>query len=94
MFFTMKSTLPSIDSAIEQEQLSFIMGDNYLISFQERVADHFDHIRERIRKDIGIVRERGSDYLLYLLLEAILDNYCKTVNEIERKIENLGSYWY
>lgn len=89
-FFTMKSTLPSIDSAIEQEQLSFIIGDNYLISFQERVADHFDHIRERIRRDIGIVRERGSDYLLFLLLEAIMDNYFKTVDEIEGKIENLG----
>lgn len=90
LFFTLKSTLPSIDSSIDQEQLSFIMGKNYLISFQEKVADHFDHIRERIRKNVGIVRERGSDYLLYLLLEAILDNYFKTVNDIERKLENLG----
>lgn len=39
---------------------------------------------------MGIIRERGSDYLLYLLLEAILDNYFKTVNNIESKIDNLG----
>lgn len=85
-FFTLKSIIPSSNSEIEQEQLSFILGKNYLVSFQERNADYFNHIRERLRKDIGIVRERGSDYLLYLLLESILDNYFKTINDIENKI--------
>ncbi len=85
-FFTLKSVIPSENSSIEQEQLSFILGKNYLISFQERKADYFNHIRERLRKNIGIVRERGTDILLFQLLEAILDNYFKTVYDIESKI--------
>lgn len=86
--FTLKSIVPSDTSSIEQEQLSFILGNNYLVSFQERKADYFNHIRERLRNNIGIVRERSSDYLLFLLLESILDNYFKTLNDIEEKVEN------
>ena len=89
-FFSLKSILPSNDSEIESEQLSFILGKNYLVSFQEKKADYFFHVRERIRNKMGIIRERGSDYLLYLLLESILDNYFKTVNNIENNIEKLG----
>ncbi|MFT5750194.1 MAG: magnesium transporter, partial [Ancylomarina sp.] len=89
-FFTLKSIIPSANSQLEQEQLSFILGSNFLVSFQEKKADYFDHIRERLRNKVGIIRKRGSDYLLYLLLEAILDNYFKTVNDIEGKIEKLG----
>jgi len=50
------------------------------------VADYFDHIRERLRKNIGIVRRRGTDYLIYLMLESILDNYFKTLDRIEESI--------
>tara|TARA_R110001583_G_scaffold193371_1_gene361785 strand:+ start:922 stop:1977 length:1056 start_codon:yes stop_codon:yes gene_type:complete len=89
-FFTLKSMIPSGNSQLEQEQLSFILGRNFLVSFQEKKADYFDHIRERLRNKVGIIRERGSDYLLFLLLESILDNYFKTVNDIAEKIENLG----
>jgi len=91
-FFTMKSILPSDDANIHMEQISFILGDNYLLSFQEKKADYFSHIRERIRKNIGIVRERKSDYLLYLLVEAILDNYFKTAEEFENKIDRLNHF--
>ncbi len=89
LFFTLKSIVPASNSLIEQEQLSFILGSNYLVSFQERKADYFDHIRQRLRGNVGIIRERGSDYLLFLLLESILDNYFKTVNDIENRIEKL-----
>ena len=89
-FFTLKSICPSDDSMIELEQLSFILGSNYLVSFQERKADYFDHIRKRIRENIGIVRERTPDYLLFLMLESILDNYFKSINKIEKEIEEMG----
>lgn len=89
-FFTLKSIILSDNSHLEQEQLSFILGSNFLVSFQEKKADYFDHIRERLRRKVGIVRERGSDYLLYLLLESILDNYFKTILDIESKIESFG----
>lgn len=88
-FFTLKSINPADNLKIEQEQLSFILGSNFLVSFQENKADYFEHIRQRLRKNVGIVRERSSDYLLFLLLESILDNYFKTLDEIEGKIKEL-----
>ena len=89
-FFTLKSIIPSNNSQLEQEQLSFILGTNFLVSFQEKKADYFDHIRMRLKNKVGTIRERGSDYLLYLLLESILDNYFKTVDDITGKTEKLG----
>ncbi|WP_372744486.1 magnesium/cobalt transporter CorA [Lutibacter sp.] len=86
-FFSTKSILPSKTRDIEDEQLSFIIGANFLISFQEKKGDYFEHIRYRLRENIGIVRERGADYLLYLLLESLLDNYFKTLERIDAEVE-------
>lgn len=89
-FFTMKSIIPSDNIESESEQLSFILGKNFLISFQEKKADHFEHVRLRIREKLGILRERSTDYLLFLLLESILDNYFKTIENIEDQVENFA----
>ncbi len=86
-FFSTKSILPSKNHEIESEQLSFVIGSNFLISFQEKKGDYFEHIRYRLRENVGIVRERGADYLLYLLLEALLDSYFKTVERIDTEVE-------
>jgi len=84
-FFSMKSILPSSTNESSSEQISFILGKNFLASFQERKADYFEHIRFRLREKTGILHERSVDYLLYLLLESILDNYLTTVESIEEK---------
>ena len=89
LFFTVKSILPLDGAFLESEHISFILGENYLLSFQERKSDHFEHIRNRIRQRIGIVRERGVDFLLYLMLEAILDNYFSTIDNMETEIHDL-----
>ncbi len=89
-FFTIKSILPFEDDEMKFEQLSFILGDHFLVSFQEKKADYFDHIRQRIREKIGIVRQRGTDYLLFLLFESILDNYFNTINSIEIKLDEIN----
>lgn len=86
-FLSLKSILPSLSEALQIEQLSFVVGSNFLVSFQERKADYFEHVRIRIRNNTGVVRERGVDYLLYLLLESILDNYFLTLNDIHNKLE-------
>jgi magnesium transporter len=86
-FFTIKSILPSDTEEIKSEQISFILGKDYLVSFQEERADYFDHIRTRLREGIGIVRERGEDYLLFVMLEAIMDNYFKTLQILEKDID-------
>ena len=87
LFFTLKSVLPNNEDGIEQEQLNFILGSNYVVSFQEKKADYFAHIRNNIRTNQGIVRQRGSDYLLYQMFESILDNYFKSVYKIESGVD-------
>ena len=88
-FLTLKSIVPSDDEMIT-EQISFVFGTNYLISFQERKADFFEHLRIRLREDKGILRERGSDYLLYAMIESILDNYFKTLSKLDQEIEKFN----
>lgn len=85
-FLTLKSIVPSEGEMIT-EQISFVFGANFLISFQERKVDFFEHIRVRLRENKGILRERAADYLLYAMLESILDNYFKTLNKIDEEIE-------
>ena len=77
------------EGEISSEQVSLILGKNYVISFQESEGDIFDPIRERIKNGKGSVRKAGSDYLSYLLLDAIVDNYFTILEKISEKIEGL-----
>ncbi len=88
-FLTIKSIIPE-SSDMSTEQISFVFGKNYLISFQEKETDYFDHLRFRLRNNTGILRTMGPDYLLFTMLEAILDNYFKTLLRLEEDIEKLG----
>lgn len=60
---------------IVDEQISLILGPNFVISIQEKEGDVFNPIRQRIRESKGRVRTMGSDYLAYALLDAVVDNY-------------------
>jgi len=88
-FLTLKSIVPSENEMIT-EQISFVFGTNYLISFQERRADFFEHLRVRLRENKGILRESSMDYLLYTMLEAILDNYFKTLTKLDEDTEKFN----
>jgi magnesium transporter len=57
------------------EQVSIILGRNFVLTFQERRASWFDPVRERLRADKGLVRKNGADYLAYSLLDIIVDRY-------------------
>jgi magnesium transporter len=59
------------------------------VSFQEKRSDFFTHIRERIRTHSGIVRDKSSDYLLYLLLDAVMENFYITIESEEDRVEEL-----
>jgi magnesium transporter len=69
------------------EQISFILDDSYLITIQERVGDHFDSVRERIRSSTGRVRRKKADYLMYVLLDTIVDNYLINIEQFGNIIE-------
>lgn len=90
IFFTLK-VLRYNDEAnsIESEHISFILGSNYVISLQERKGDIFDPIRQRIRSGKGICRKRKADYLIYLLMDIVVDNYFVILDYIDDKIERL-----
>jgi magnesium transporter len=74
---------------IRIEQVSLVLGPNYVFSFQEREGDVFDPIRERIRNAKGRIRKMGADYLAYALLDAIVDSYFLILEKIGDKIEGL-----
>ena len=71
------------------EQLTVMLGSNYLLSFQERVGDNFDGVRERIRHGKGKIRKMGPDYLAYALLDAVIDSYFPVLEEISGRLEEL-----
>ncbi len=90
LFFNIKSLLPDADSNnIMVEQISFLLKNGILVSFQEKRSDFFTHIRERIRTHSGIVRTKKADYLLFLLLDAIMENFYITIENEEDKVEEL-----
>lgn len=72
------------------EQVSFILGKNYLVTFQEEeLEDCFDIVRERIRNNQGKVRQQKVDYLAYLLLDSLIDGYFPILEHYEERIEDL-----
>ncbi len=73
--------------SIQSEQVSLILRDNVVISFQEDVGDVFENIRNRIRDSKGRVRSMGADYLVYALIDAIVDNYFAIMEKLGEKIE-------
>ena len=90
LFFNIKSLMP-IDNSdnINVEQISFLLKNGILVSFQEKRSDFFTHIRERITTHSGIVRDKKADYLLYLLLDAIMENFYITIENEEDRVEDL-----
>ena len=72
---------------IDPEQFSMLVGSNFVLTFQERVGDVFEPLRERLRKGRGRVRKSGSDYLAYCLLDAIVDNYFLVLETVTDRVE-------
>jgi magnesium transporter len=72
--------------SVEAEQVSMVVGANFLTPFQETVGDAFDVIRDRIRNAKGRIRKMGADYLAYSLIDAIVDNYFGILEKLGEKI--------
>ncbi|MDY6824511.1 MAG: magnesium/cobalt transporter CorA [Thermodesulfobacteriota bacterium] len=74
---------------IHSEQLSVILGDGYVISFQEKSGDVFDAVRERLLTGRGLIRKNGSDYLVYALIDAVVDHYFLILEHFSDRIETI-----
>ncbi|MEZ4722104.1 MAG: magnesium/cobalt transporter CorA [Flavobacteriales bacterium] len=77
------------ENELYTENLSLIIAENLLISFQERKGDVFEPVRERIRKQKRKIRASGTDYLAFALLDIVIDNYIYILSVLGEKIENL-----
>ncbi len=75
------------DNAFTTEQISLILGKNYVITFREQESDIFNPIIERIIVPKGKVRGMGADYLLYTLLDVIIDDYLLIQEMLDETIE-------
>lgn len=90
IFLIMK--MPRFDkenNRLIMEQVSLVLGKNYVLSFQEIQGDVFEKIRERIRMGVGDVRKEKSDYLAYLLVDALTDNFFAMIEAIGETTEIL-----
>lgn len=77
------------EDEVQAEQVSLILGSNFVISFQEREGDVFNPIRERIRSGKGRIRKMGADYLAYTLIDTIVDNYFIIPEKLGERIESI-----
>ena len=82
------------DDKLKSEQCSIILKEKFLITFQERVGDVFEPVRERIRKKKGRIRTCKGDYLAFALFDTIIDNYIYLIEGIGERIERLEEKIY
>lgn len=69
------------------EHVSMVVGDDYILTFQEADGDVFDAVRNRIKNTKGRIRGAGADYLMFSLLDAVVDNYFNVIEVVSEKIE-------
>ncbi|MDA3816276.1 MAG: magnesium/cobalt transporter CorA [Prolixibacteraceae bacterium] len=72
---------------VQSEQITLVLGSNYVISFQERVGNFFEPIRHRMRENIGKLRLKKADYLFYRIIDTIVDNYMVCLGSLGELIE-------
>ncbi|BBA69898.1 magnesium/cobalt transporter CorA [Geobacter sulfurreducens] len=90
LFVVLKMLSLQPDGSLTAEQVSFVLGPSFLISFQEGFkGDLFDSIRRRLRENRGKLRKSGADFLLYSLMDAIVDYYFVILEDLAERIEAL-----
>lgn len=97
IFFTLKTLYNLTDEDITYEQISFVLGKDYLLSFQEKEGDLFESFRERLRQtgpSKNRARGKGADYLFYRLIDTIVDSYYVILEKVGEHIDELEDEVY
>jgi magnesium transporter len=89
LFLVMKMLSVTDRQDIIVEQVSLVLGRNFVLSFQENGTDVFKPVRDRLRGGKGRLRQSGADYLLYALVDAIVDQYFAVLEALGEKVEAL-----
>ena len=87
IFVSIKMLSMDKQNRVASEQVSLIMGEKFVLSFQEKEGDVFDSLRKRIREGKGRIRKQGTDYLLYAILDVIVDNYFLILENFGDRVE-------
>jgi magnesium transporter len=77
------------DSNLDMDQVSMILGPNFIISFKEKEVDVFNPLRDRLRTAKGKIRKQGADYLAYSMIDAIVDHYFVIMEKLGDRFEDL-----
>jgi magnesium transporter len=86
--------MPIADTHLETEQLSIFFGKNFVVTFQEQPGDRFDAVRSRIREGRARIRESGPDYLVYSLLDGLVDSYFPLLEYVRVALDSLEEKVY
>lgn len=90
IFLTLKMLgISKSGESVVAEQVSFVLGENWVLSFQEQQGDIFDALRQRLRDNKGTIRQQGADYLLYRLIDTVVDNYFFVTEHLSESIDRL-----
>lgn len=79
------------DVTLRQEQVSLLVGEGYVVSFQEDYSDAFAIVRERLKSGHNLFRETGADYLAYALIDTIIDSYYPVLERLSDHLERLDA---
>ncbi len=78
------------NNTVEQEQISIVLGKNFVLSFQEDAhRDVFNSLRDKLKLNNSRLRQRGADYLCYSMLDMIVDHYFVVMEKLGERIESL-----
>ncbi len=89
LFIVFKMLYYKSDDELYYEHMSMVVGEGFVITFQEADGDVFDDLRERISNVRGRLRNSNSDYLMYAILDAVVDNYLTVIEAFGDKVEDL-----
>ncbi|UCH26106.1 MAG: magnesium/cobalt transporter CorA [Trueperaceae bacterium] len=89
LFIVLRMLSLTEDGSPQSEQLSLVLGPDYVLTFQERPGDVFAPVRERLRRGKGRMRKLGADYLAYALIDVIVDSYFSVLEHYGDTLEEL-----
>lgn len=87
LYVAVRMLAPGDDRGFRSEQVSLVLGSNYVVSFLEHPGTAFDRVREHLRAGAGRLRGQGADYLFHALLDAIVDEYFDVIEVFGERIE-------
>jgi len=89
IYFVLKNFYGKAGEDLLSDQISIILGKDFILSFQERESGIFTSIREKISKNKGRIRKEGADYLAHAIIDSVVDNYFIVLENMEEQMEDL-----